>query len=358
MTEKTIDVTGIGNAIVDIVSQVEDENFFKEFSFKKGSMNLIDEETAKQIYAYLEKLKEAVTNKPPPDPEAPKRPNITVDIMREISGGSAANTVAAVTAFGGRAGFIGKVKNDHFGTRFVTRLQSRGVDVHANFHDDGPQTGHSFIIITPDKQRTMCTFPGSSDTMTGDDLDDNLLKRSKIIFLTGFLWDSDATRETALKSIAIAKSHDCKIAFTLADAQCVARHHDAFEELIADGIDILFANKEEINTLCECSEHTNAVEQIALTTKDKPLIALLTSSEAGAYVAYEGQKHLIPTKKIDNIIDTTGVGSLFAAGFLYGYTHGMTPERATKLANLAAAQGLQTLGARPTSNLSPLLRQV
>lgn len=326
MSDTQYDVTAIGNAIVDIIGRCDD-GYLGEIGADKGSMRLVDAKTIKAIY---DGMGPAV----------------------EISGGSAANTMAGIASFGGRASFIGKVANDEFGRIFSHDIRSIGVNFSNEPVANGSPTSRSLILVTPDGERTMNTFLGISTEFDPDALDRDLIANSAIVYLEGYLFDRDTAKTAFREAVAIAKSAGRKVALTLSDGFCVDRHRAEFLELIRSGIDIVFANESEIKSLYQAEDFDGAAEQAS---RDIPL-AVLTRSAKGSVVFENGKPTVIAPHAIAKVVDTTGAGDLYAAGFLYGYSKGLGVEKAGRLASLAAYEVISHIGARPEKNLSQMAR--
>ncbi len=309
MTKK---ILGIGNAIVDILCKVDD-NFLSEHKLVKGSMSLIDEATAEK----LSKLKsEKIT-----------------------SGGSAGNTIAALAQLGCTSGFIGKVGHDDFGSKFISEIEKTGAKFFSNSKHEKP-SAKSFILITPDAQRTMCTFLGCASEVDENDISEKAFEDASILYLEGYLWDAPNTILALKKAINLAKKNGTKIAFSLSDAFCVARHKTDFLSLIENDLDILFANEHEAR---ELSGNENFAE---IFSKNKNLIAIVTKSEKGCSVFENGNFFELPAEKIEKLVDTTGAGDAFAAGFLHGLVNGHDLKKSTQSGNILAAKIIQKFGAR------------
>ena len=326
MTATRYDVTGIGNAIVDIIGRCED-SYLNTIGADKGSMRLVDAGEITKIYAGM-------------------GPAI------ETSGGSAANTLAGIASFGGRAGFIGKVADDEFGRIFSHDIRAIGVKFTAPPVSGSMPTSRSLILVTPDGERTMNTFLGISTDLDHGQLDRDLICDSAILYLEGYLFDQPQAKAAFREALAEAKRAGRKVALTLSDGFCVDRHRAAFLELIRSGVDILFANENEITSLYETKNFDTAADHARRDTK----LAVLTRSAKGSIILADGQSISIPADKVEKVIDTTGAGDLYAAGFLFGYSNGKSLEISGKLASLAAAEVISHIGARPAANLEELAR--
>jgi sugar/nucleoside kinase (ribokinase family) len=322
MSKATIDVLTIGNAIVDVLARVDDD-FVSKHGLVKGSMNLIDEKHALDLYGVM-------------------GPSI------EISGGSAGNTAAGVASFGGGAAFIGKVKRDQLGDVFEHDLVSTGVRYETARARSGPATARSFIMITPDGERTMNTFLGACVNLGPDDIDPAIVSASKVTYLEGYLWDPPLAKEAFKKAAKIARQAKRKVAITLSDSFCVDRHRASFLDLIKGDIDIVFANESELKSLYETQDFDDAMQKIR---KDCE-IAVLTRSEAGCVVVKGDEVHVVEAYPVAKVADLTGAGDLFASGFLHGYTTGLGLAHAARLGALAAAEVISHVGARPEVRLA------
>jgi sugar/nucleoside kinase (ribokinase family) len=322
MSKAGIDVLTIGNAIVDVLARV-DEGFVEKHGVMKGSMTLIDEKRALELYADM-------------------GPAV------EISGGSAGNTAAGVASFGGKAAFIGKVKRDQLGDVFAHDMTAIGVRYETMRARSGPATARCFIMITPDGERTMNTFLGACVNLGPDDIDPAIVSDAKVTYLEGYLWDPPQAKEAFKKAAKIARSARRKVSITLSDSFCVARHRESFLDLIKGDIDIVFANENEIKSLYETEDFDDALQKVR---KDCE-IAVLTRSEAGCVVVKGNEIHVIEAHPIAKLVDATGAGDLFASGFLYGYTNGHGLADSARLGSLAAAEVISHVGARPEVRLA------
>ena len=270
----------------------------------------------------------------------------------EISGGSAANTVAGIASLGGRAAFIGKVADDAFGKIFRHDIAAAGVSFTTPAVSGKAPTSSSLILVTPDGERTMNTHLGISTELDQGEVDKQLITQSAIVYLEGYLFDRPEAKAAFRQATAIAKQAGRQVALTLSDAFCVDRHRDEFLELIKSGIDIVFANENEITSLYQTADFEEAARRIAADTK----LAVLTRSEKGSHIIADGTIHRIPVDPIAKVIDSTGAGDLYAAGFLYGITNGRDFANAGRLGSLAAAEIITHMGARPAQSLADLAR--
>jgi sugar/nucleoside kinase (ribokinase family) len=318
------DVLGIGNALVDVLSH-EDDHFVERLALNRGAMTLIDEERAHALYDAM-------------------GPAI------EISGGSAANTMVGVASFGGRAGYIGRVRNDQLGEVFRHDLRATGVEFDNPPAGDGPSTGRCLIVVTPDAQRTMNTYLGASSHLGPDDVDDALVEAAHVVYLEGYLFDLPPAQEAYWKASRVAHGAGRHVALTLSDSFCVERHLDAWRDLVRDEVDLLFANAAEICTLYGC-DFDDALQRVRREVK----VAALTRSEHGSVIVAGDEVHVIPAHPVAQLVDTTGAGDLYAAGFLYGYTNGHDLARCGRMGSLAASEVISHLGARPEQRLADLV---
>ena len=328
MTEPRLDVIAIGNAIVDVIAAADD-GFLAEEGLAKGSMRLIDAAEATRLYGRM-------------------------GAARATSGGSAANTAAGIAALGGRAAFIGQVAPDQLGEVFAHDIRALGVEFTTPTGAPAVPTARCLILVTPDAQRTMNTFLGASQHLPAAALDPAQIEAAAILYLEGYLWDPEEPRWAMIKAIDIARNAGRKVAFTLSDSFCIARHRDGFNQLIDDGrIDILFANEDEIKALAGEVEFEPA---IAIVQAKVPLL-VVTRSEKGA-VAIRGDERVeVAAEPIERVVDTTGAGDLFAAGFLAGHARGESLERSLRMGAIAAAEVISHYGARPQTDLKALVAQ-
>ena len=327
MSEATYDVVAIGNAIVDVLSQTDDAFIVAE-GMTKGSMQLMfSPEDADALYAKM-------------------GPGI------EASGGSAANTVAGIAALGGKCGFIGQVAEDQLGDVFAHDIRAAGVSFTTAARAGEPTTARCLIFVTPDGQRTMNTFLGASQFLPASALDREMIAAGAILYLEGYLWDPEEPRGAMREAIDIARGAGRKVAFTLSDVFCISRHGGDFRKLMADGlIDIMFANENEILALMEVEDFDTAVAQASAQV---PLL-VVTRSEKGAIAVSGGRTVAASAEPIDKVVDTTGAGDLFAAGFLRGQAQGWNLERSLKLGAICAAEIISHVGARPMCDMQALV---
>ena len=324
MTAKSLDVVGIGNAIVDVLVQA-DEDQIDNFGLTKGTMALVDEHQAERLYA-------------------------SVGPGLETSGGSAANTLAGIAQLGGRAGFIGRVRDDQLGSIFAHDIRSVGARFETPAATDGPSTARCLILVTPDAQRTMCTYLGASVGLDPADLDLEMVAQAKVLYLEGYLWDSDEAKQAFIAAAEVARANGGEVALSLSDAFCVERHRDSFQELVDGHVDILFANEMEITSLYKANSFEEAAEQV----RGRCRIAALTRSELGSLILNGDGTHAVEPFTLGPLVDTTGAGDLYAAGFLHAYTQGRSVDACGRLGSLCAGQVVTQLGPRPQVDLRQL----
>lgn len=325
MAYSKYDVLGIGNAIVDVIAFTEDD-FLLSHDLAKGSMRLIDEDQAEKLYQ-------------------------SMGPATIISGGSAANTVVGIASLGGLASFIGKVRSDSLGQAFTHDIRAIGVHFETKPASTGLATARSFILVTPDGERTMNTFLGACLYLSPDDIDPATVQASSISYFEGYLWDPEDAKAAFRKAAAIAHAAGRKVALTLSDSFCVDRYRDEFRALITDGtIDILFANEHELKSLYTTSDFDSAVTAL----RNEGPMAVVTRSSAGSIVIDQNDTHAVPAQPINKLVDTTGAGDLFAAGFLLGHARGLNHREAARLGSIAAAEVIQHIGARPEARLRDL----
>jgi sugar/nucleoside kinase (ribokinase family) len=327
VTEPRLDVLAIGNAIVDVISACDDDFLARE-GLSKGSMRLIDAAEATRLYDHM-------------------------GPAREISGGSAGNTAAGVAMLGGRAGFIGQVADDQLGDVYAHDIGATGVEFTTprSALADAP-TARSMVLVTPDAQRTMNTFLGAAQNLTTASIDEAQVAGAAILYLEGYLWDPETPRAAMERAIDVARAAGRRVAFTLSDSFCVDRHRDGFNALIDSGrVDILFANEDEIVSLTGVAGFDEAVEAASARV---PLL-VVTRSERGA-IAVEGGKRVdVPAEPVEKVVDTTGAGDLFAAGFLAGLTQARPLDQCLRIGAIAAAEVISHYGARPEADLKALV---
>jgi sugar/nucleoside kinase (ribokinase family) len=325
MTKPRYDVLCIGNAIVDVIADTDDA-FLSNQGLHKGSMRLIDEAEAVRLYAAM-------------------------GPGREISGGSAGNTAAGLAALGCKSAFIGQVADDQLGNIYRHDIESQGIDFLVAARSDVGATARSLILVTPDAQRTMNTFLGAAQLLEKDSVDLEAVADSSIVYLEGYLWDPPAPRAAMEAAIEAAHAAGRKVAFTLSDTFCVDRHREGFWQLLRDRkIDILFANEAEAASMAMVNDVEEAIASLAA---EVPTL-VVTRSEQGATAISGGERADVPAEPIERLVDTTGAGDLFAAGFLAGEARGLGLEASLKLGAIAAAEVIQHYGARPEKDLKAL----
>jgi len=325
MTQPRYDVLCIGNAIVDVIADTDDA-FLSKQGLHKGSMRLIDEAEAVRLY----------------DAMGPGR---------EISGGSAGNTAAGLAALGAKAAFIGQVADDQLGKIYQHDIESQGIDFLVAPRNDVGATARSLILVTPDAQRTMNTFLGAAQLLEKGSVDLDAVADSAILYLEGYLWDPAEPRAAMEAAIEAAHAAGRKVAFTLSDTFCVDRHRDGFWQLLRDGkIDILFANEAEAASMAQVNDVEEAIPALSVYVRT----LVVTRSENGATAISGGDRADVPAEPITKLVDTTGAGDLFAAGFLAGEARGLGLKASLKLGAIAAAEVIQHYGARPEEDLKAL----
>lgn len=328
MTSTALDVLAIGNAIVDVLARAE-EDFLTAHGMAKGGMTLIDESQAEKVYGAMG-----------PGTEA--------------SGGSAANTAAGVASLGGKAGFIGKVKDDVLGTVFGHDIRATGVVYATPAAGDGPATARCLILVTADGERTMNTYLGAAQNLTAAEIDKAMVESAGVTYLEGYLWDPPAAKDAFLTAAGIAHGAGRKVALTLSDAFCVDRYRGEFLDLIRTGtVDLVFCNEAELKSLYETADFDAAVVQLRRDAKE----AVVTRSEKGASFVTSGAIVSVPAQAVERVVDTTGAGDLFAAGFLAGHARGLDPATSLRLGALAAAEIISQMGARPQRRLLDLAQE-
>jgi sugar/nucleoside kinase (ribokinase family) len=325
MTSAAFDVLGIGNAIVDVISHADDA-FLAKHSLNKGSMTLIDEARAETLYAAM-------------------GPGI------EMSGGSCGNTMAGVASFGGKGAYIGKVRNDQLGAVFAHDMRATGVAFDTPLASSGPATARCLIVVTPDAQRTMNTYLGACTGLGPADIEPEIVGGAQVTYVEGYLWDAPEAKKAVLKAFDAAHAAGRLVSITLSDSFCVDRYRDEFRALIRDKVDILFGNESEIKSLYQVDSFESALEA----TRREAKVAALTRSEKGSVVVMGGETHAVAAMPVAKVIDTTGAGDLYAAGFLHGFTHGKPLPECARLGGIAAAEVISHVGARPEKPLRELV---
>ena len=324
--KKDIDLIGIGNAIVDIIVNVEDQ-FLEVNNLKKGSMNLINSYESEVL---LENCK----------------------VIKKVSGGSSANTVVCLAELGDNVQFIGRVKNDNFGKFFSTDIKKSNTIFNTPPIVEGPPSAHSIIFITPDAQRTMCTYLGASVEFEPKDVNYNSIKNSKYLYLEGYLWDSDLAKNAFLKAAKIAKESNTKIILSLSDSFCVDRHRESFLELIDNYIDVVFCNESEVLSLFKENNLQNCKEYISSICE----LVIITLGSKGSLVINKGESEEVKPKLLGNIIDTTGAGDLYAGGFIHGLIKNYALKKCGEMGSICAGHIITQLGSRSNIDLQKLIQ--
>jgi adenosine kinase len=328
MSTNRYDVLGIGNAIVDVMAHTE-EDFLVKYGMRKGAMQLIDEARAETIY---DAMGPAV----------------------EISGGSAANTIAGIASLGARGTFVGKVKADELGRIFAHDIRAAGVVFDTPPGSAGPSTGRCYILVTPDGERTMNTYLGAAQDLHPNDIDPEAVAAATFTYLEGYLWDPPRAKQAFIKAAEIAHRAGRAVALTLSDAFCVDRYRAEFLNLIRNGtVDIVFANERELHSLYETADFDSAVGAVRTDAR----LAVVTRSEKGCLVVTREETDAVRAEPVERVVDATGAGDLFAAGFLVGLARGSDYRAAARLGAIAAAEVIQHLGARPETSLKALAEQ-
>lgn len=325
MASAEFDVTGIGNAIVDVIAHADDA-FLAANGIEKGAMTLIDAARAEELYGRM-------------------GPGV------EISGGSAGNTMAGIASLGGRGAYIGKVHNDQLGQVFRHDIRAAGVRFETEAGHGGAPTARCLILVTPDAQRSMNTFLGACVELGPEDIDETLIANSQVTYLEGYLWDPPRAKEAFRKAASVAHGAGRKVSLSLSDSFCVHRHHAEFLDLVENHVDILFANEHEITALYKTDRFKDALEAVKRLGK----VAALTRSEKGAVIVSGGAVVEVPAAPVERVVDTTGAGDLYAAGFLHGFTRGLSPAVCGRLGAVAAAEVIGHVGARPEVTLADLV---
>ncbi len=326
MADLRFDVVGIGNAIVDVLAHA-DQAFLDRHGLAKGTMTLIDAAKAETLYAAM-------------------GPAI------EVSGGSAANTVAALASLGGKAAFIGKVRDDQLGSIFRHDIVSLDVVFRTPAGFNGASTGRCLVLVTPDADRTLQTFLGIAADIGPEDVDEELIAAARITYLEGYLWDQPRAKRAFVLAAELAHAHQRDVALSLSDPFCVDRHRGDFQKLIADHVDVLFANEDEIVSLFEEHSFDGALQRV----RHQCRIAVLTRSEKGSVIVAGDEVHVVDAEKVAAVVDSTGAGDAFAAGFLYGLTRELRLATCARIGSIAAAEVIGHVGARAEVPLADLVR--
>src|ERR1700694_5710769 len=328
MTSTKYDVLGIGNAIFDVLVQT-DESFLGRHGMTKGGMSLIDEARAASIYRDM-------------------------GPATEISGGSAANTIVGIANLGARTAYVGKVRDDQIGRLYTHDIRAAGVAFETRPASDGPATGCSYILVTPDGERTMNTYLGAAQELSPHDIDAAQIAASRVIYLEGYLWDPKNAKDAFVKASTIAHQAGRQVALTLSASFCLGRYRGEFLDLMRNGtVDLVFANEAELHSLYQTSDFDTALKQLRADAKG----GVVSRSEKGCVVASSDGVIAVPAFPIEKMVDTTGAGDLFAAGFLFGLARDAGHENAGRLGALAAAEVIQHIGARPQTSLKELAKK-
>lgn len=327
MADQLLDVVGIGNAIVDVLAQ-SDDAFLEEHDLVKGAMTLVDAERSAALYDAM-------------------GPGV------EASGGSAGNTMAGIASLGGKGGYIGKVRDDQLGRIFQHDIRAVGIEYNNPLAAEGPSTGRCLIMVTPDAQRTMNTFLGAAVDLGPQDLDLDMIRRAKVTYMEGYLWDMPPAKAAYLEAAAAAHAAGRKVSLTLSDSFCVERHRESFMELISGHVDLLFANHDEICALFQVDSFEEAMKQV----RGHCEIAAITRGERGSVIVSGDESVDVEAESLEQLVDTTGAGDLYAAGFLYGYTQGKSLYDCGRIASIAAAEVISHFGARPATPLAEFVKQ-
>jgi sugar/nucleoside kinase (ribokinase family) len=327
MPDAQFDVVGVGNAIVDVIAQA-DNALIERLKLSKGTMTLIESHEADRLYSEM-------------------------GSGIETSGGSAANTLAGIASLGGKAAYIGKVRDDQLGGVFSHDIKAAGVDYRLRAATEGPTTARCLIFVTPDADRTMQTYLGVSVMLGSDDIDPEAIGGARITYLEGYLFDREEAKEAFVKAAELAHAAGRKVALSLSDPFCVDRHRASFQHLVEGHIDILFANHDEITSLYETDSFDDAVGQLV----GKVELAAVTRGAEGSVIVTSSEVTEIPAEAVDKVVDTTGAGDLYAAGVLFGLTQGYELDIAGRIGSICAAEVISHYGARPETSLAALVKE-
>jgi len=325
---KTVDLIGLGNAIVDIIVNIEDE-FLEINNLDKGSMNLINYDQSQRL---LENCK----------------------VIKQISGGSSANTVVCLAELGNHVQFIGRVKNDQFGNFFSENIKQSKTIYNTPPTIEGASTAHSIILITPDAQRTMCTYLGASIEFEPEDIDFTLIKESKYLYLEGYLWDGDLAKKAFIKAAQIAKQSNTKIILSLSDSFCVDRHRKSFLELIDEYVDIIFCNESEVLSLFKKDKLANCRGELSSLCE----LVIVTLGSNGSLIINKNDIGVIKSTNKGKVIDTTGAGDIYAGGFIHGLINNYSLKKCGEIGSICAGHIITQLGSRSNMDLKELLREL
>jgi sugar/nucleoside kinase (ribokinase family) len=327
MSDTKFDVVGIGNAIVDVLAHAEDD-FLEKHGLAKGAMTIIDAETAEKLYGLM-------------------------GSGIEVSGGSAANTIAGIASLGGAGAFIGKVCDDQLGSVFTHDIRATGVSFESAQDAEGAATARCLICVTPDAERTMQTFLGACVDLGPEDVDAQVVGASKVVYLEGYLFDPPRAKEAFFKAADIAKGAGRQVALSLSDPFCVDRYRDEFVDLVNNHVNILFANEDEIKSLYQVDDFDEALQKV----RGHCDIAALTRSSQGSVVVAGDEVHVLDAEKVEKVVDTTGAGDSYAAGFLYGLTQGKDLATCGRIGGIMAAEIISHYGARAERDLKAVLNE-
>jgi sugar/nucleoside kinase (ribokinase family) len=323
-TPSELDVVAVGNALVDVLSH-EDDAFLAAHGRVKGAMTLVDAEQAERLYAAM-------------------------GPATERSGGSAANTTVGITSLGGTAAFAGRIADDQLGAVFGHDIRAAGVHFGGVPARDGAPTGRCLVLVTPDGERTLNTFLGAAAELEPEDVDADLVRAAQVTYLEGYLWDQPAAKEAFRYAAKVAHAGDRRVALSLSDRFCVERHRADFLALVDHEVDILIANESEIGALYEVDDFDDALQRVVHHCE----VAVLTRGARGSIVVHGDELHVVDAHPVTGVVDTTGAGDQYAAGFLFGLTHGYDLGTSARLGSLAAAEVISHLGARPEADLAGL----
>lgn len=322
-----LDVLCVGNSIVDVLTQTDDATL-EQLGMVKGTMALIDADQAEKLYGQM-------------------------SAAVETSGGSAGNTAAGLASLDAKCAFIGRVRDDQLGDIFTHDIRSIGVEYATPAATDGPPTARCLILITPDAQRTMNTFLGASVNLGPEDIDEDLVARAQVTYLEGYLWDRDEAKAAFLRAAGLAAAKNRMVSLSLSDPFCVDRHRDSFREFVTGHVDVLFANEDEIMSLYQVDNFDEALQHVRQDCR----IAALTRSEKGSVVVSGEEVHVVDAEPVGAVVDTTGAGDQFAAGFLHGLTQGKDLVTCARIGGIAAAEVIAHVGPRPQVKLADLVAQ-
>lgn len=325
MTAFRHDALCIGNAIVDVLGEATDD-LLDQHGMAKGGMTLVGEDLAGTLYAAM-------------------------DVKRRASGGSAANTAAGIASLGGGAAYVGRVRDDELGAVFRSDIEATGVTYETPPSVEGPSTARCLVFVTPDGQRTMNTYLGASVQLGPADIDPDLVAGAAVTYLEGYLWDPPEAKEAFRTAARIAHDAGRRVALSLSDRFCVDRHRKEFRDLVEGHVDILFGNEDEFVALYEATDFDGAVAALG----DRCELAAITRGAEGSVVISSGRVDTVAAEPVERVVDTTGAGDLYAAGFLYGLARGMAPVECARIGGIAAAEIISHYGARPERTLSELL---